>query len=53
MTNISSVIGSKKVLSDDPSEKSDRQVVEATVNLGQDALHLPIGLRVTVQFFSR
>ena len=53
VTNISSVIGSKKVLSDDPSEKSDRQVVEATVNLGQDALHLPIGLRVTVQFFSR
>lgn len=52
VSSISSVVGSKKILSDDPSEKTDRQVVEATVDLGKDAYVLPIGLRVTVQFLS-
>jgi HlyD family secretion protein len=52
VASISSVIGSKKILSDDPSDQVDRQVVEATVRLGDDAQRLPIGLRVTVQFFS-
>jgi hypothetical protein len=47
------VIGSKKILSDDPADQVDRQVVEATVHLEKDAQLLPIGLRVTVQFFSR
>jgi HlyD family secretion protein len=51
VTEISSVMGSKKVLSDDPSDRVDREVVETTVRLNQDALSLPIGLRVTVQFF--
>lgn len=46
-------MGAKKILSDDPSEKTDREVVEATVRLNPDALPLPIGLRVTVQFFPR
>jgi HlyD family secretion protein len=53
VASISSVIGSKKILSDDPSDQVDRQVVEATVSLENDAQQLPIGLRVTVQFFSR
>jgi HlyD family secretion protein len=53
VASISAVIGSKKTLSDDPSDQVDRQVVEATVRLGDDAQLLPIGLRVTVQFFAR
>lgn len=52
VSSISAVIGSKKILSDDPSEQTDRQVLEATVTLGEDAQPLPIGLRVTVQFLS-
>ena len=52
VSSVSAVIGSKKILSDDPSEKTDRQVIEATVTLGEDAQLLPIGLRVTVQFLS-
>jgi HlyD family secretion protein len=53
VASISAVIGSKKILSDDPADQVDRQVVEATVHLEKDAQLLPIGLRVTVQFFSR
>ena len=52
VSSVSPVIGSKKILSEDPSEKTDRQVVDATVTLGKDAQLLPIGLRVTVQFLS-
>jgi HlyD family secretion protein len=52
VSSVSAVIGSKKILSEDPSEKTDRQVVDAAVTLGEDAQLLPIGLRVTVQFLS-
>ena len=52
VSSVSAVIGSKKILSEDPSEKTDRQVVDAAVTLGEDAQLLPIGIRVTVQFLS-
>lgn len=50
--SISSVMGRKSVFADDPADKLDRDVLEATIALGADAKALPIGLRVTVRFLS-
>jgi multidrug resistance efflux pump len=51
--SISDVMGRKSVFSDDPGDKTDREVLEATIGLSsEDAKALPIGLRVTVQFLS-
>lgn len=52
LTNVSAVMGKKSVFTDDPADKLDRDVLEATVALSADAKSLPIGLRVTVQFLS-
>ena len=35
VSSVSAVIGSKKILSEDPSEKTDRQIVDAAVTLGR------------------
>jgi hypothetical protein len=43
-------MGRKKVLTDDPSEKTDHDVREAIISLDSQALALPIGMRVVVQF---
>jgi HlyD family secretion protein len=52
--SISTVMGKKSVFTNDPAEKIDRDVLEATITLSsEDARSLPIGLRVTVQFLSR
>lgn len=45
------VMGRKSVLSGDPAEKVDRDILEVIIELDQSAKELPIGLRVTAQFF--
>jgi multidrug resistance efflux pump len=50
--SVSSAMGKKSVFADDPADKLDRDVLEATITLGADANPLPIGLRVTVRFLS-
>jgi hypothetical protein len=52
VSSISAVMGRKSVYTDDPSDKIDRDVLEAVIDLTHDAQSLPIGLRVTVQFLS-
>jgi HlyD family secretion protein len=52
VTSISAVMGRKGVYTGDPSDKIDRDVLEAVIDLTHDAQSLPIGLRVTVQFMS-
>ena len=52
VTSVSAVMGRKSVYSGDPSDQVDRDVLEAVIDLTDDAQSLPIGLRVTVQFLS-
>jgi HlyD family secretion protein len=52
VASISAVMGRKSVYTDDPSDKVDRDVLEAVIGLTHEAQSLPIGLRVTVQFLS-
>ncbi len=47
---ISSMMGRKTVDTGNPADKSDRDILEAIVNLEPAAKELPMGLRVTVQF---
>jgi HlyD family secretion protein len=44
-------LGRKTVVTGDPAEKTDRDVLEALISLKSDALALPLGLRVSTQFF--
>jgi len=48
--SLGSVMGRKRVLSGDPAEKSDRDVLEVVIGLNAKDLNLVLGLRVTVQF---
>jgi HlyD family secretion protein len=50
VTRLSSVMGKKSVLTGDPADKSDRDVLEITAQLEPRATALPVGLRVTVEF---
>jgi len=50
--SVSGIVGKKNVFTDDPADKIDRDVLEATIVLRPEANSLPIGLRVTVQFLS-
>jgi HlyD family secretion protein len=52
LKSVSDVMGKKSVFIDDPADKIDRDILEATIALSADAKSLPIGLRVTVQFLS-
>jgi multidrug resistance efflux pump len=52
VVSLSAVMGRKSVYTGDPSDKIDRDVLEAVIDLTDDAQSLPIGLRVTVQFLS-
>lgn len=52
VARISDMMGRKSIDTGDPADKSDRDVLEAVINLNGDARPLPIGLRVTVQFLS-
>jgi HlyD family secretion protein len=47
---LASVMGRKKVLSGDPAEKTDHDVLESMIELDKGALALPIGMRVVVKF---
>ena len=50
VTRVASVMGRKSVLTGDPVDKSDRDILEVMAQLDSDAQILPLGLRVTVQF---
>src|SRR5260221_12550251 len=52
VVRISAMMGRKSISTGDPSDKSDRDILEAVVGLDNDSLSLPIGLRVTVQFLA-
>jgi multidrug resistance efflux pump len=52
VVRISSMMGRKSISTGDPSDKSDRDILEAVIGLDNDSLSLPIGLRVTVQFLT-
>lgn len=52
VASLSAVMGRKSVYTGDPSDKIDRDVLEAVIDLTHNAQSLPIGLRVTVQFLS-
>jgi len=49
---VATEMGRLSVITGDPSDKTDRDVREAIVDLGNRAQVLPIGLRVTVQFLT-
>jgi multidrug resistance efflux pump len=52
VTRISAVMGRKSISTGDPSDKSDRDILEAVIVLEDNTRPLPIGLRVTVQFLT-
>jgi multidrug resistance efflux pump len=52
VARISSMMGRKSIDTGDPSDKSDRDVLEAVIDLEDNSRPLPIGLRVTVQFLA-
>jgi len=48
---IAPVMGRRQILTSDPADKSDRDVMEVVIDLESKPDHLPIGLRVSVIFF--
>lgn len=50
VTQLANVMGRKSVVTGDPAQKADRDILEVTADMNQSANTLPIGLRVTVQF---
>jgi len=52
VARISAMMGRKSISTGDPSDKSDRDILEAVIDLDDNSRPLPIGLRVTVQFLS-
>jgi HlyD family secretion protein len=52
VARISAMMGRKSISTGDPSDKSDRDILEAVIDLDDNSRSLPIGLRVTVQFLS-
>jgi ABC exporter DevB family membrane fusion protein len=50
VTKLASIMGRKTVLTGNPAEKEDRDVLEVTARLDPGANVFPVGLRVTVQF---
>ena len=50
VSRIASTMGRKSVLSGDPADKADRDILEVIAELEPAANALPVGLRVTVQF---
>jgi HlyD family secretion protein len=52
VVRISAMMGRKSISTGDPSDKSDRDTLEAVIGLEDNTLSLPIGLRVTVQFLT-
>ena len=52
VARISDMMGRKSINTGDPADKSDRDILEAVIELDDNSRPLPIGLRVTVQFLS-
>lgn len=52
VASVSAIMGRKSINTADPSDKSDRDILEAVIDLQDHARSLPIGLRVTVQFLT-
>ena len=52
VARVSAMMGRKSISTGDPADKSDRDILEATIDLDDNSRPLPIGLRVTVQFLS-
>jgi len=52
VVRISTMMGRKSISTGDPSDKSDRDILEAVIDLEDNTRSLPIGLRVTVQFLT-
>jgi multidrug resistance efflux pump len=51
VTKIAPVMGRRQILTADPADKSDRDVVEVMIALENKPESVPIGLRVSVLFF--
>ena len=52
VVELAHVMGRKSVLTGDPAEKADRDVLEVVVELDPSARELPVGLRITAQFLN-
>ena len=52
VAQIADMMGRKSISTGDPADKSDRDVLEAVIDLEDNSRGLPIGLRVTVQFLT-
>lgn len=50
VTRVASLMGRKSVMTGDPADKNDRDVLEVTAQLEPAAVTLPVGLRATVHF---
>lgn len=48
--SLAPVMGRRQILTSDPADKSDRDVMEVVVELESNPVNLPIGLRVSVIF---
>jgi HlyD family secretion protein len=53
VTQLANLMGRESVVTGDPAQKADRDILEVMADLNQQANALPIGLRVTVQFVRR
>jgi len=51
VTQIAPVMGRRQILTSDPADKSDRDVVEVLIALENKPENIPIGLRVSFLFF--
>ena len=51
VSKISPIMGRKQILTSDPADKNDRDVLEVIADLDEKPAGLPIGLRVSVLFF--
>jgi len=50
VSRVASVMGRKSVITGDPADKNDRDVLEVVAQLEPGAVALPVGLRATVHF---
>jgi HlyD family secretion protein len=50
VTQLANLMGRESVVTGDPAQKADRDILEIMADLNQQANVLPVGLRVTVQF---
>jgi HlyD family secretion protein len=47
---VATSMGRKRIISGDPAEKTDHDVLESTIAMSAEASALPVGMRVVVQF---